>query len=508
MKKLFIASWCLFIALCACKREPIAEPDPENQNEEPEVWVPDPNDAYTATPFVQVKVTKGTNPTAVAVGENSNAQNRSQLLDMSGYHDPNFVKRGTCFNNLPQTVADTLTRGALRWGYNWAASPSGSYIGKGRMLNFYPMQWGAFSALTGLESSLKSRGADIILGFNEPMMTGRDGGCAMTPKRAAELWPQLEELALKYHVKLASPALTYGYEAIEGVKYGSPEAWMDKFISEYKKLYDGRTPRFDYLVLHSYMNWPAAVDGYVSKYAKRYKVKVLLTEFCAWEQGSDPWNNINNLEKTLFPDFSFQQASMTQKVEAMDQNPNVAGYAWFNAPGSANSIPWNAVYTGSRPTELGKVYAYMSTSNTEKYYQMGVFIPAAQYVTSSNYDKSLSDAFANRIIYGASTDTEFREVLPVELRRFMSPCFANYLINVPEAGNYTITLRFCSTGATTIVATCGSSSVLAEMTSTNGQWVDRTFNISLPAGQQALQFAATGSHADVRLSCWMFSKAN
>ena len=421
--------------------------------------------------------------------------------------NPNFRKRGICYNNVPQGVAEEMARGGVTWGYNWASTPSNNYIGKGKTLNYYPMQWGDFSNITALENNIKNSNADVLLGFNEPMMTGKDGGCTMTPTRAAELWPQLELLVKKYNMKLASPALTYGYEKVGGVVYGSPEAWMDKFINEYKRLNNGRKPRFDYITLHSYMNWPGAVTDYVSKYAKRYGVKSLLTEFCAWEQdGSEPWNNINKLEKELFPDFSFQQASMTQKVEAMDQNPNVAGYAWFIANGNADKTPWNALFSGSTSTEIGKVYSFMSTSNTEKYYQPDVFIPAAQYVTSCNYDMSQNDAYGNRIIYGTSTDTEFSAVLPVEIRRFKSPCFANYLINVPQAGTYTITLRFRSSGDTEIVATCGGSSVKAQMASTNGQWVDRSFDITLQAGQQALQLAATGNHDDVRLSCWKFSK--
>lgn len=534
MKKLMIFACCLSMALWACKRD-VEEPssnandDPKENKEEkkdesgqddpkkeeqtdPDTfdysWTPDPNDIYTSNIPDQISVNPSSNPSSVSVSENTNSQSRAALLDMTGYQDPSYQKRGTCFNSLPDAVGNELSKGALRWGYNWTIKSSASTIGKGKAINYYPMQWGNFTSTTDLENQLKNTHPDILLGFNEPMMTSKDGGCTMTPKRAAELWPQLERLAKTYNVKLASPALTYGYQKVDGVVYSSPEAWMDKFIYEYKKLYNNRVPRYDYLVLHSYMNWPGAVADYVSKYAKRYNVKVMLTEFCAWEQGSDPWNNINNLEKEKFPDYSFQQASMTQKVEAMDQNPNVAGYAWFNSPGSTNSIPWNGFYSNNAPTQLSRVYAFMSTNNTNKYYSDNVFIPAPQYVTSSNYNKSKTDAFASdyRIIFGESTDDEFKSTLPIEIRRFKESCFLNYLISVPSNGTYTITLRYYSTESTSITATCGNTSVKADMKSTNGKWVDRSFEMTLTAGNHAFQLASSGKGTDVRLSCWMFKK--
>lgn len=430
---------------------------------------------------------------------------RTSMVDLSGYVNSNN-KRGIGYNKLNETVVKLMGAGNVRWAYNWATESSYAYVGAGQKLTFMPMVWGSFSNTADIETGLaKSKGAQILLGFNEPMMTYSDGGCQLSPKKAAELWPQVEMLAEKYGMKLASPALTYGYQAIDGKVYGTPEAWMNAFISEYKSQH-GHKPTYDYLALHSYMNWSEAVVGYVDKYAKMYGKKVLLTEFCAWGHNSDSWDDIASLEKEKYKDFSFQQMTMTQKIEAMDQDDNVAGYAWFMADGNNGKEPWNALYADEELTQLGLVYTYLSNHNTEKFYKPGVFIPAVQYVSSSNFHSKASKKYDTYLLFGKNADSEFKSVIPVDLRNLVSGRFVEYQIDVPEDGQYQFTLRMRSDDTTSLQFTTSLGTSKSEtLYPTFAEWKDQVVELTLKKGQQVLKIAASSSNAkDVRLSCLMF----
>lgn len=433
---------------------------------------------------------------------------RAELVDLTGYNNNN-TKRGICYNSLNETVVELMTKGNVRWAYNWKNVSDYSYVGHDQSLKYMPMVWGPFTSTADIERGLKkSEGAEILLGFNEPMMTYSDGGCQISPKKAAELWPQVEELAETYNLKIASPALTYGYQSIEGKVYGTPESWMDAFIKEYKTM-NGKEPRYDYLALHSYMNWSEAVIGYVDKYAKMYNRKVLLTEFCAWGHNSDEWDDIAKLEKEKYKNFSFQQMTMTQKIEAMDQDDNIAAYAWFMADGNSDKEPWNALFENEKLTRLGNIYSYLSDHNTEKYYKPGCFIPAIQYVTSSNYNGNAAKKYDTYLLFANNTDSEFSKVIPVEVRNMTEGRFMDYQIDVPEDGRYKVTLRYRADDAITIkLSTDNGATKSRGLSTTYSEWRDQEISIQLKAGKQTLTIAASGTANDVRLCCWMFEKEN
>jgi hypothetical protein len=421
------------------------------------------------------------------------------------------AKRGMCYEGMNSAEMTALASGSVTWAYNWTEDPYrknnssvDSQIGPGRELEFVPMVWGGTFDEVKLRSYLDSHtGVKYLLGFNEPMMTGTYGGCALSPADAAALWPAVEQIADDYDLSLVSPALTYGFEQIDGTVYATPESWMDTFIMAYQTAND-REPRFDYLALHSYMDYPSAVLGFCDRYAEMYGKKIFLTEFCAWSANETPHLSLSG-----------QITTMTQKIEALDQDDNVAGYAWFMSHGNVTSVPYNSIFESydgdGNLTELGKIYCYMSDHNTGKWYAEGDVIPAASYVSSSNYNTGVGTEASDGLRYnaelniGCCTDTGGKTVL--EIGRFTSGRFANYQIVVDFSGTYTLTLRFLSDNEQKFEAFVDNSTVgSSKLGSTGSTWKTASFTVDLAAGRQILQIASAGDADTVKLGWLEFDR--
>lgn len=389
-----------------------------------------------------------------------------------GYGDNDTTqKRGFGYNNLNTAQVDALSQdGKVTWAYNWAITPdSSNSIGAGEVA-YIPMIWGGSFDETRLRAYLDSNKDRVkcLLGFNEPNMGGAEGGCYMLPKTAAELWPKLEKIAEDYDLYLISPAMTYsGATLSDGKNYGTPESWLDEFIIEYKKRNDGKAPRMDYIALHSYMMWAGSVnEGYADKYAKMYDRKIFMTEFCSW------WDNEGKDNSE-----AVQVQEMAQKIEAMDQNPNVAAYAWFMADGEYNNRPWNCLFKGKTSSQLslaGKVYAYLGNTKGKRF-NAGEMIPVYEYTTSSNYNRAKGEkGYDNRWkAISENDDAQSKEDVQFVLT-FQKGNYANYAVNVPAAGEYKIIIR----------SKVGS-----------GEWQNRETTATLKAGAQTLKYTADNEHA-------------
>ena len=178
-------------------------------------------------------------------------------------------KRGVGENSF--TVAEefkNLSKG-ISWYYNWGIDYSSNlseYVGKDKAVEYVPMIWG-----TNYDASRIPADAQYLLGFNEPnLITAGHGGSDITPEQAVEPWHAIEQIAQQNGLQLVAPALNYSGDKLnDGKVYSTPEIWFDAFIAAYKAKY-GVEPKYDYLALHSYMNSPQAVIGYVENFAKKY----------------------------------------------------------------------------------------------------------------------------------------------------------------------------------------------------------------------------------------------
>lgn len=421
------------------------------------------------------------------------------------------TKRGICYNELNHAELSSLKAGNVSWGYNWAGSESNSEIG-GEKFAYMPMIWDAgkdFDEMySNAESYLSSHPeADFLLGFNEPMMKEAYGGCDLTPHDAALLWPRLEELAEKYKVALVSPALTWGFEPLtaDGKIYGAPEAWMDEWISGYKNLY-GKEPRFDYLALHSYMDYPSAVVWFCSFYADYFKKPVLLTEFCAWD---------SNQNQTPHKSAEGQLASMSQKVEALESDERVAGYAWFMSHAEVEKVPFNSIFTqkGGRGemTDLGKVYVNQSRLDKSKWFSSGEQIPAYEYVASSNYNTDIGEKAEDGVRFNTplglsvNTDKKSAKTIPVEIGDFTSRRFADYQLRLGDSKTYRLTVRYMADKEQQFFLEDDGKEIFHGVLKAAKKWSTITFEIPLKKGDHLIRLKSLGNAKTVKLN-WLMLK--
>ena len=406
-------------------------------------------------------------------------------------------KRGICFNDLSEQAVNALTAGnKVVWAYNWGSSENSELYGPGKALEYYPMSWGTGGG-SNIDAYIAANpGVQIVLGYNEPNMGGSEGGCSTTPKAAAKKWPEIESLAEKYGVKIGSPAMTYSGATVGGKVYGTPESWLDEFINYYYDMY-GKEPKFDYIVLHSYMNWSSAVIEYCNKYAKYYGKPVLLTEFCSWEYGDNKWADIT--QAMTASNYKFQQRQMVQKLEGMDHNDYVAGYAWFKADGENSKIPWNSLIAEDKNSlsTAGKIYAYLSNANGSKYWNEGEIIPCYEYISSSNFNMEASDPYSTWFDFEDSTDSETAGSIPLQISNFSKNRFVNYLISPSSQASYKLTLHYKSSVSQTFEIYSDSTKLTSKtVDSTNGEWKNIVFEVNLSAGNQTLKIKATGTALD------------
>ncbi|MDY0104075.1 MAG: glycosyl hydrolase [Lentimicrobium sp.] len=392
-------------------------------------------------------------------------------------------KRGVSWqlNNLEDIVA--LSRG-VSWYYNWAVTTASSdiiYLNHTDYVDFIPMAWNNGYNRTALRSFLAAHpNVKYILGFNEPNFKSQ---ARMTPTEAANAWPEIEALADEFNLKIVGPAVNYAAsnDAVteNGVTYTDPFKYLDDFFVACPGC------RVDYIAVHCYMNDPSALSWYVNKFIDRYKKPVWLTEFCSWEAKAP-------LSTSKIDGINHQKEAMIRKVEYLELNPMVAKYAWFtNRTVPIDKFPYhqlmdiNADNSAAKGilTELGKIYVNMSSFDSTKFYGVNDTIPAVNYMKS------------DRLKIESSTDSQSK--LPIQLAGFEGGAFADYFIDIPTAGSYTVTVRMSNHSTfnpSFLIYLNGRYIDRKEVELTGGieNWSNRTFELNFEAGPQTLRLQSNG----------------
>lgn len=333
------------------------------------------------------------------------------------------TKRGVSYGFQMPEVDTRLLAPGISWFYNWGPNISETLETYTSMYDFefFPMAWnGSFNASQIRAYKTLHPECEYILAYNEPNLTDQAN---MTPRQAADIWPELKSLATELNMKIISPAMNYGTLA----GYSDPIVWLDEFFN-YVPL-----SNIDGIAVHSYMGAAGAMGGFIDRF-KKYGKPIWLTEFCAWEP------HINSVNA--------QMRYMSDALNYLECKEEVVRYAWFipRASGSVESYPYMQLLTKTTPyelSELGKVFVNMSTQDKTIFYPEFQKIPAEHYSSLNMAESVKNGTYANSVRLRPTTDiSESSDDL--EVFDFYLGYWLEYQVEMTRNRDYILTLRYAS----------------------------------------------------------------
>jgi microcystin-dependent protein len=262
-------------------------------------------------------------------------------------------KRGVAYGGNSSADLTTLSNG-LSWWYNWDQRPESgaASVNQGLGVEFVPMIWG--ESHIGRAQSTIPTGLRTLLGFNEPNFGSQAN---LTPDRAAELWPQIEQIAAaKGITKIASPAVNYCGGSCTDT---NPINWLKRFYAACRTRYANGC-KVDYTAYHSYvcqLNWlqdkiQELTNAHTDALANGdpadnndFNKPIWLTEFACGDKPSS-WPSITQQNQIDY---------VNAALPWLEGDSRIMRYAWFS--GRTTAVP-NANLLGSsgQLTALGRAY--------------------------------------------------------------------------------------------------------------------------------------------------------
>lgn len=255
-------------------------------------------------------------------------------------------------------IAGDLASGLnVGWYYNWNIDQNSSLD-----LEYVPIRGQRY--WPSLAQDWKARGANTLLGYNEPDSTSQAN---IAVGDALWSWPDL----LNTGLRVGSPAPTDG-----GV------AWLESFVTQA----DAGDQRVDYVAVHYYRSYSSASnpDGattqlynFLKDVYDRTKRPIWLTEFnngANWTSGPDPTA-------------AQQAATVAKMMDMLESTPFVERYALYNWVEDVRRVKWD---DGSL-TAAGVVYR--DHASALSYSQV---IPEAPVAAGASYrfENNASDSSA------------------------------------------------------------------------------------------------------------------
>ena len=215
-------------------------------------------------------------------------------------------KRGIAYAFSPNSAAADMNalKPGVGWFYGWTTGPSAAAkpVMAGANMEFVPMIWNGSFKVTDAVNAVPA-GAKYLLGFNEPNFGAQAN---LTPEKAAELWPQVEQIAAQKQLQIVSPATNY---CAGNCNRTDPFVWLDDFFKACP------TCKVDYIGVHWYACTIEALQDHIGK-MKKYNKPLWVTEFACVDGG--PWS-VDQVK-----------AYATTAAAWLEQEPSVFRYSWFS----------------------------------------------------------------------------------------------------------------------------------------------------------------------------------
>jgi hypothetical protein len=199
----------------------------------------------------------------------------------------------------------------LQWKYNWNLDQNST-----RDLEYVPIRQARW--WPGLGESWQTRGANHLLGYNEP---DRPDQANMSVGDAIWSWPDL----LATGLRVGAPAVSDGGRA----------SWLYPFMEQA----DAAGLRVDYVPVHYYWCFNPAdpagaanqMYGFLKATYDQVKRPLWITE----------WNNGANWTGCGDPSHAQQQAAIAAMIEMLDNTPFVERYAPYNWVEDVRRLKWD-----------------------------------------------------------------------------------------------------------------------------------------------------------------------
>ncbi len=397
-----------------------------------------------------------------------------------------------------QSEYDIIAPG-VSWYYNWGNTPNSGFEDivneSDEVIEFIPMCWNAsYNADAIREWCNNHPETKYLLGFNEPNFVAQAN---MTPAAAAAAWPEVKALADELGLELVGPAVNYSPDTDT-----YPEYEMYTWYSEFVDLVG--LDAFDYIAIHCYSSGTSGMQLMVDSFYEAYGKPIWLTEFCMYGDGSATCTAEQQI------------ASMIQQLEYLEKSDRVYRYAWFILNNSATTSPANglikpALGTDRELSEQGMVYVYMSDFDETVFHDINEIVPASEYISSIS---------SSSLMLGSSDDSS--DMGQLDITRFVYGAYADYQFDIPQAGEYTLTLRVSDDGyeqgrfnpAITIYSVNEDGEILSTLCEastfelpTDG-YANVSFSLTLTAGKQRIRIADGSPYqpSSIRISCLSFGE--
>ena len=200
----------------------------------------------------------------------------------------------------------------VRWFYNWNIDQNSS-----RDLEYVPIRQTRW--WPGLSQNWQTRGANHLLGYNEPDNSSQDA--YMTVGDAIWSWPDL----LGTGLRVGSPAVTDGGRS----------GWLYPFVQQA----DAAGLRVDFVAVHYYWCYnPADPNGATTQMYNFLRDTHNQTKRPLWVT---EWNNGANWTGCGDPSYAQQQAAVAKMIEMLDNTPFVERYAIYNWVEDVRRVKWD-----------------------------------------------------------------------------------------------------------------------------------------------------------------------
>jgi autotransporter-associated beta strand protein len=217
--------------------------------------------------------------------------------------------RWTTKKGIAGNIASGLN---VQWFYNWNIDQNSS-----RDLEYVPIRQTRW--WPGLNQNWQTRGANQLLGYNEPDNASQDA--FMTVDDAIWSWPDL----LGTGLRVGSPAPTDGGRS----------GWLYPFIQQA----DAADLRVDFVAVHYYWCFnPADPGGAANQMYNFLKATYDQVKRPLW---ITEWNNGANWTGCGDPTFAQQQAAIAEMIEMLDNTTFVERYALYNWVEDVRRLKWD-----------------------------------------------------------------------------------------------------------------------------------------------------------------------